>query len=186
MARIVIDMDGVMADTTQQYIDWYAARHGVTVERNSLNGKPETSGFPQEGIVPGFLHTPGFFRTLPVMADSQKVIRELVKKYEVFIVSAATEFPKSLEEKLGWLEEHFSFISWHNIVFCGSKTIVQADYMIDDHIKNLSTFKGEALMFTAPHNIYMEGYKRINSWQEAGDLLLSSTPVIHTLEPSVA
>lgn len=172
MARIAIDMDGVMADTTEHYINWYAERYGVKVDRQSLNGKPETTGFPVEGVVHQFLYTPGFFRTAPLIAGSQEVIKALHDKHEVFIVSAATEFPQSLAEKLAWLEEHFPFISWENIVFCGSKRIVQADYMIDDHVKNLSTFRGEPLLFTAPHNVNIQDYKRVNSWEEVGELLL--------------
>jgi 5'(3')-deoxyribonucleotidase len=107
-----------------------------------------------------------------VIKDSQEVIRALQDKYEVFIVSAAMEFPNSLPEKLEWLEEYYPFIKWEHIVFCGSKTIIEADYMIDDHIKNLQPFKGEALMFTAPHNIDVKDFKRVNSWEEVGKLLL--------------
>ncbi|SFE72476.1 5'(3')-deoxyribonucleotidase [Chitinophaga sp. CF118] len=173
MARIAIDMDGVMADTTQQFIDYYAKKYGVEVNRETLNGQPEASGFPHDKeIIRSFLFEPGFFRTKVVIKDSQEIIKALCEKHEVFIVSAAIEFPTSLNEKLEWLEEHYPFISWQNIVFCGSKTIVQADYMIDDHVKNLQHFKGEAIMFTAPHNINVTGYKRVDTWQEVGALLL--------------
>ena len=173
MARIAIDMDGVMADTTQQFINYYAKIYGVTVDKETLNGQEETGGFPHDkAIIRSLLYEPGFFRDKPVIKDSQEVIRALQDKHEVFIVSAAIEFPSSLNEKLLWLEEHFPFISWQHIVFCGSKTIVQADYMIDDHIKNLQHFKGEALMFTAPHNINVTDYKRVNTWEEVGKLLL--------------
>jgi len=39
-------------------------------------------------------------------------------------------------------------------------------------VKNLSTFKGEPLLFTAPHNINVQEFKRVNSWEEVGALLL--------------
>jgi len=173
MARIAIDMDGVMADTTQQMIDWYAKRYGVQVDKDALYGKPETTGFPHEkDIIRSFLFEPGFFRTKPVIKDSQEVIRALQDKHEVFIVSAAMEFPASLPEKVEWLAEHYPFISWQHIVFCGSKTIVQADYMIDDHVKNLQPFKGEGLMFTAPHNVHVTDFKRVDTWQDVAGLLL--------------
>ncbi len=38
--------------------------------------------------------------------------------------------------------------------------------MIDDHDKNLRYFKGTPLLFTAPHNINLHGYTRVNNWQE--------------------
>ena len=165
-------MDGVMADSTQQYIDWYAARYGVKVEKATLLGKPETTGFPLEGVVRQFLYTPGFFRTKPVIEGAQEVIKALQDKHEVYIVSAAMEFPQSLSEKLAWLEEYFPFISWHNIVFCGYKNIVDADYMIDDHVKNLKGFKGKPYIFTAAHNLEVTGYDRINNWKEAAEIFL--------------
>lgn len=173
MARIAIDMDGVMADTSQQYINWYQARFGEAIDKNTLMGLPETEGFPAgKDVVRGFLYEKGFFRSKPVIKDSQEVIKALFDKHDVFIVSAAMEFPQSLVEKLEWLQEHYPFIGWERIVFCGSKTIVQADYMIDDHVKNLQYFKGEPLMFTAPHNVNISGYKRVNTWEEVGQLLL--------------
>jgi 5'(3')-deoxyribonucleotidase len=173
MARIAIDMDGVMADTSQQYINWYAQRYGVQVDIAALHGQPETSGFPHDkDVIRGFLYEPGFFRSKPVIKDSQEVIRALQDKYEVFIVSAAMEFPGSLPEKIEWLAEFYPFISWEHIVFCGTKTIVAADYMIDDHVKNLKPFKGEAIMFTAPHNVHVTEFKRVNNWQEVAALLL--------------
>lgn len=172
MARIAIDMDGVMADTAQHYIDWYYERTGEKVTKESLNGIPETTGFPQDGIVAKFLHTPGFFRTAKVMPGAQEVIKKLMEQHEVFIVSAAVEYPQSLSEKIEWLNEHFPFISWKHMVFCGLKTIVEADYMIDDYDKNLRYFKGTPILFTAPHNTGLELYKsyeRMHSWQDVAD-----------------
>ena len=55
------------------------------------------------------------------MKDSVDVLREMNKRYEIFIVSAATEFPNSLKDKLDWLLEHFPFFpgsSW----FCVAKS----------------------------------------------------------------
>ncbi|HVI48514.1 MAG TPA: hypothetical protein VM802_26840 [Chitinophaga sp.] len=170
MARIVIDMDNVMADLTQHYLNYYEDEHGIRIDPATLNGIPEGNGFPVEGAVLKYLNTPGFFRTAPVMPGSQEVIKALMEDHEVFIVSAAMEFPLSLAEKLAWLNEHFPFISWKNIVFCGSKTIVDADYMIDDHDKNLRYFKGERLLFTAPHNTNLIDYKRVNNWNDVADV----------------
>ncbi|CAL1520919.1 5' nucleotidase, NT5C type [Chitinophaga sp. MM2321] len=170
MARIAIDMDNVMADITQHYLKYYENEYGVSIDPATLNGLPEGSAFPEKGAVRLFLNTPGFFRTAPVMPGSQEVIKALAAQHEIFIVSAAMEFPLSLAEKLEWLNEHFPFISWHNIVFCGSKTIIDADYMIDDYDKNLRHFNGEKLLFTAPHNTNLTDYKRVNNWEEVAEV----------------
>ncbi|HEX3080732.1 MAG TPA: 5'(3')-deoxyribonucleotidase [Puia sp.] len=172
--RILIDMDHVMADITAQYIKWYHQATGVEMERADLFGKPEDLAFPEPGLIRSFLYSPGFFASAPVMPGSQSVIRELNHLYEVYIVSAAMEFPQSLAEKYAWLLKHFPFIHWQQIIFCGSKKPVSGDFMIDDHIKNLTHFKGEKLLFTATHNIQMHdtGYRRVNDWDEVKDLFL--------------
>ena len=81
------------------------------------------------------------------------------------------EFPNSLQDKYEWLEEHFPFIGWKNIIFCGHK-IVNVDIIIDDRIKNFVDFDGRKLLFTSPHNMLLTGYERVDNWKEVGAKLL--------------
>lgn len=167
MKRLIVDMDDVMADATGQFIRYYEKEFGVTIDRNVLNGKGEGEGFPDNHtIVAGFPFRENFFRTMTVHDHCQEVMEKLNRKYEVFIVSAAMEFPQSLPEKLLWLKEHFPFLSWKQFVFCGSKTVVHGDYMIDDLVHNLEHFRGEKFIFSAPHNLHLNHYPRLNNWKE--------------------
>lgn len=170
--RVLIDMDHVMADITGSYLKWYKEATGIEVDPARLAGKSEAAAFPQPALIERFLRTPGFFRHAAVIAGSQEVIRELNKVYEVYIVSAAMEFPQSLIEKYEWLQEHFEFISWRQLILCGSKKPITGDFMIDDHLKNLDYFNGEKLLFTATHNVHVTGYTRVNNWDEVRALLL--------------
>jgi 5'(3')-deoxyribonucleotidase len=167
-------MDHVMADITSQYIQWYKDATGTIIDRSDLFGKPEDLAFPRPQLIREFLHTPGFFRSAPVMPGSREVIKELNDEYDLFVVSAAMEFPQSLIEKYEWLGEHFPFIGWQQIVFCGSKKPMVGDFMIDDHFKNLSNFNGEKLLFSATHNMNtnINGFTRVNSWAEVKGLLI--------------
>ena len=171
--RVLVDMDHVMADITAQYIKWYKDATGTEMKKQDLLGKPEDLAFPQPQLIRDFLHQPGFFRTAPVMPGSQEVVKELNEWYDLLIVSAAMEFPQSLIEKYDWLGEHFPFIKWQQIIFCGSKKSISGDYMIDDHFKNLGNFEGEKLLFTATHNFntHIRGYTRVNNWEDVRNLL---------------
>jgi len=173
MERIIIDMDEVIADPMGEMIEWYRREHGGDVDFSRMDGS-WLKGFPEEdqAMVLERLKSPGFFRHLPVMEDSQEVLRELNKNYEVFIVSAAMEFPNSLKDKLEWLTDHFPFLNWRQIALTGSKDLVFGDYMIDDHVKNLKGFKGKPYMYTAAHNLGVTGYDRINNWKEAAKIFL--------------
>ena len=172
MQRIAVDMDGVLSDTVSQFIAWEEKETGIRKSVEDIMGKPELEVFPNSKK---HLHTEGFFRSTSVIEDSQEVVARLNEKYEVFIVSAATEFPKSLTEKQAWLNEFFPFITWQQMVFCGSKEIVRAEIMIDDHFKNLDFFSGHtSILFTQPHNAFADNgrHKRVNNWQDIARMLL--------------
>ncbi|KXH85724.1 5' nucleotidase, NT5C type [Chryseobacterium kwangjuense] len=170
MKKVIVDMDGVMADVYHQLVKFEKRDSGTEIEISRLKGQPELESFPN-----GKKHVNeiGFFRTLPVMEGSREALEYLNNKYELYIVSAGMEFPNSLREKFDWLAEHFPFISWEQIVLCGSKKVVHGDVMIDDYPKNLDHFAGEKLIFTQPHNelIENENYRRVHSWEEIMNIL---------------
>ncbi len=176
MKRIAIDMDDVMADTTVKIIQYINKRvQGNFTYETLLNASNEEKKDFYELYLSNndFLWDEGFFEDIPVKPNAVEVIQALMEKYEVFIVSAATEFPNSMKEKLNWMKKHFPFIGWQHIVFCGHKHMILADYLIDDHEKNLKTFTGTPLLFTAPHNLHLNEYERVNSWLEVKMRLLS-------------
>lgn len=163
---IAIDMDGVIADVETQFINWYERDFGIRVRKEDLLGKPEGEAFPDQQALKSFCFTPGFFSSLPVMVGAQEIVNSLTQHYDVYIVSAAMEFPLSLYEKYQWLQKHFSFISWKNIIFCGDKSIIGTDYLIDDHLKNLDFCCGKPIMYTASHNYHYNHHLRVNNWKE--------------------
>ena len=166
-------MDDVLADATGQFINFYEKKFGVRVTRDSLNFKEEMERFPgHHDEVYKFTFQKDFFRTMAVKENAQDVVKKLNSKYDLFIVSSAMEFPNSLNEKFDWLGEHFPFLHWKQFVFCGSKAVVYGDYMIDDLPHNLEKFNGEKLMFTAPHNLQHNHFRRVNDWKEVESLLL--------------
>ena len=171
MKRISVDMDGVIANVYSQFIQMHAAEFGEVLTSGAIDGKPESAAFLN---AMKYVTSPGFFLNAPVIENSQAVMQKLNERYKVFVVSAAMEFPASLAEKKLWLTTHFPFITWQQIVFCGSKEIIKADIMIDDHFKNLDIFSGETFLFTQPHNLFANTGKhnRVNSWSEIEQLLL--------------
>jgi len=171
--RIAIDMDEVIADTIDKFIELYKREHNIEIRLDQMDGKEFNEMLPEEikQTLKQYIHQPGFFRDLKVMPDSQEVVKALCEKYDVYIVSAAMEFPNSLLDKHDWLAEHFPFIHWKNIIFCGNK-IVDVQIMIDDRIRNFAGFKGRPLLYTSPHNLLITEYERVSSWAEVAGKLL--------------
>jgi 5'(3')-deoxyribonucleotidase len=76
------------------------------------------------------------------------------------------EVPMSFAAKFRWMAEHFPFIKPSHTVFCGEKSIIQADYLIDDNPRQLRAFRGEGLLFSSPHNRYETGWRRMKDWRD--------------------
>lgn len=170
--RIAIDMDEVMADTLGKMIECYNRDYNDTVTVDRLHGKKLRHVAKCGNDVSKYFDDPTFMRDLNVMPDSQDVIRRLQERYEIFIASAAMEVPASFTAKFEWLKEHFPFIPATHIVFCGDKSIIDADYLIDDHAYQFARFRGQGILFTASHNAMETGYPRVNNWREVADLFL--------------
>jgi 5'(3')-deoxyribonucleotidase len=104
------------------------------------------------------------------------VLRALQRDYEVFIATAAMEVPTSFNSKYRWLGKHFPFMPPTHIVYCGDKGILRADYLIDDNPRQLQRFVGEGILYDAPHNAMVTGYRRVRNWLEIEELFLGAGP----------
>lgn len=175
MKRIAIDMDEVMSHFSKKCLDMFNEEFSTNYTSLDLEGKKLArldTRFVDK--VNDYIAHESFFLDLEVIKDSQEVIQKLSEHYDIYIVTAAMEFPASLAPKYQWLKTHFSFLNEQNFVFCGDKSIIHADYLIDDTPHNLHTFKGEGILFTAPHNVHETGYTRLNNWKEVEDYFLGS------------
>jgi 5'-nucleotidase len=174
MQILIIDMDEVMADPIAKMKAWYERDYGIQFTADQLIGKHlREAAVPEHaGVFHQYLNTPGFFRDLDVYPGAKEVVKKLNDHYQVYIVSAAMEFPNSLKDKFEWLEDHFAFLKWKQICFCGSKGIIHGDIMIDDHSRNFNDFIKRKILFTTHHNVLEEGYERVADWQEVAKKLL--------------
>ncbi len=171
---LFVDMDEVMADTYGAHIDRYNLDYEENLTLGDCLGSEVWHKVPEDRQESVRQHacTDGFFRTLKPIRDSQAVLKELSVNYEVYIASAAMQFPNSLLEKSEWLDEHFPFIPWKQRILCGNKHILKGDILIDDRSYNLELFEGRSLLFTSPHNIHANGFERVDNWRQIADKLL--------------
>ncbi|WP_143306260.1 5' nucleotidase, NT5C type [Chitinophaga vietnamensis] len=174
MQSIAIDMDETIADPIKKAREWYYRDYGRSFTTAELHGKSLADIVPPEHRhkIKEYLNTPGFFRDLDMFPHAQEVIAELNKKYKVYIVSAAMEFPDSLRDKFDWLQDNLPFLTWRQYCLCGDKAVVGTDIMIDDLVRNFEHFKGKPYLFSGHHNIHIEGYERILNWEDAAKKLL--------------
>jgi len=171
--RIAIDMDEVIADPISKFIKMYNRDFGVPLDLILEPGKEVHQHVPADVNRRWYeyINEKGFFRDLPVIPGSIEAIQKLQENHDVYIATAAMEFRNSLEDKFDWLQDHFPFIPWTNIIFCGNK-VLDVDVLIDDRIKNFADFKGRPLLFSSPHNLLITDYERVDTWEQVLEKLL--------------
>lgn len=178
MKRICVDMDEVMADTLGEHLRRYnqAFEEEITLEDLAGKGLWEVTPADRQKELRAFLDAEDFFEDLPLMEGAQEVLKQLSANFEIFIATQAMAVPNSLGPKYRWLQRHFSFIPPAHYVFCGDKSILRADFLIDDLPRNLLRFEGQGLLFTAPHNLAATGFIRVKNWQEVAEHFTTIEP----------
>jgi len=171
LQRICVDMDEVMADTLGEHLRRYNQTFEEEVSPEDLAGKSlwEVTPLERQQQLRAFLDAEDFFEDLALMPDAQQVLKSLSSQFEIFIATQAMVVPNSLGPKYRWLQRHFPFIPPTHYVFCGNKSILRADYLIDDQPRNLQMFQGQGILYTAPHNIAISGFVRVDNWLQVAD-----------------
>jgi 5'(3')-deoxyribonucleotidase len=169
-------MDEVIADAVSEHLLRYNRDHGGRITKEDLRGRWIWDVVPaaHHTRLDEYLSSGDFFEVLEVMPDAQRVLQAMQERYEIFIATAAMEVPTSFNAKYRWLGRHFPFIPPSHIVFCGDKSILRADWLIDDNPRQLRRFQGTGILFDAPHNAAETGFRRVRSWAEVEQLFLVS------------
>jgi len=164
-------MDEVLADTLAEHLRRYNQTFDEEIRVEDLAGKGlwDVTPVDRQGQLRAFLDAEDFFEDLALMPDAQAGLKALSSRFEVFIATQAMTVPNSLGPKYRWLQRHFPFIPPTHYVFCGNKSILRADYLIDDLPRNLERFEGKGLLYTAPHNLTATGFVRVNNWREVAE-----------------
>jgi 5'(3')-deoxyribonucleotidase len=197
LERIAVDMDEVIADTVAEHLTRYNRDYNGNITKEDLRGKWiwDVVAIDRHPRLEEYLRSDDFFDVLDVIPDAQRVLKKLQQQFEIFIASAAMEVPTSFNAKYRWLARHFPTIPATHIVFCGDKSILRADFLIDDNPRQLRRFedrsgreirghkKGEpqgdeseavrtGILYDAPHNAAVTGFRRVHNWLEIESLFL--------------
>lgn len=182
MIRLAVDMDDVIADTSGRYLELYNSEFvDAPVSEEEWIGTSLYEFVPEHrrDRMASYLLEPAFFAQLIPRPDALRVLQALSRNYELFIATAAMHYPECFAARYAWLRRHLPFIPPRQIVFCGDKGIISADYLIDDNPWQLERFQGRGILFSAPHNAGVSGFHRVDSWNDVERLFQSDS------EPSI-
>ena len=178
--RICVDMDEVIADAVAENLKRYNREFKESLTVEDLQGRVIWDAIhpSRHAALEGFLCSEDFFAVLQVMPDAARVLQALQAEYEIFIATAAMEVPTSFVAKYEWLAKHFPFISPSHVVFCGDKSILRADFLIDDNPRQLRRFTGQGVLFHSHHNVGVTEWPRVKDWLEVEQMFLGKGALI--------
>lgn len=170
---LAVDQDDVLAVLLEAWVKAYNKDYDDNLKLEDITSwnisklvKPEA----KEDIY-HYLDVPGFMENLELKDGSQKALKNLSKHFDIFVVTAPKDYSGVLS-KAKWLQKYFPFIPKENYVFTMNKSIIRADFLVDDGVHNLEVFKGCPILFDAPHNQLETRYNRVKNWEEAFELLM--------------
>jgi len=129
MKRVYIDMDDTICDFT-----------------NPFKSGEFKLKYPQSKV--------GFFLDLKPLEGSIEGIKELMTKYDVWILTRPSiKNIHCYTEKAEWIKNNFGESMLEKLIICPNKSLVKGEYLIDDDNRHGQTeFEGEHIHFGKDQN----------------------------------
>jgi 5'-nucleotidase len=174
--RILVDMDGVVADYDGEFLQRWKLRHAdkfyVPLEaRTTFYVK---DNYPEElqPLVAEILLESGFFRNMLPVPGAKEALEEMQSMgLEVFIcTSPLSTYKNCVLEKYEWVEKVLGSSWVRQIILTKDKTIIKGDFLIDDKPSITGAEEHpdwEHILYDRPYN-RETNKKRItwNNWRE--------------------
>jgi len=176
---ILVDMDGVIADIEQGFLDCWRAQHpkeqyvplekrnGFYLEQQYKQLSPE-----YEQLALDIFSQEGFYRSLRIIPGSLEALEEM-RKLELNPFICTSPFSTSrtcVQEKHDWIQDYLGNEWLKRLIIARDKTLICGDKLIDDkpEITGAMTPSWEHLLFDACHNKDVTNKTRINwnNWKE--------------------
>lgn len=161
--RILVDMDGVLADFEGHFLARWAAEHPdkPAIPREERTTFYITQHYPKEfhHLIWDILLAPGFFAALPPIPGGLEALREMLALgHDVHICSSPLlGNPTGASEKYIWVEQNLSRDWAARLILTSDKTVVDGDVLIDDRPDPTET---GSFAPTWTHILYDQPYNR--------------------------
>lgn len=175
--RILIDMDDVLENFSEAWINALNEEYGTDVDVNEARDWKMEKSFPD--LTPAQIYAPlyddAFWLTVrPIPGASEALERLIAEGNEIYVVTASnyTTLKTKMEDVLF---RFYPFLDWRNVIVAYRKQMICGDVLIDDGPHNLVGGDYVKILYDAPHNRDFDaegnGVIRAGSWDEICDYL---------------
>lgn len=143
MKRLLLDVDGVVAD----FIELYLGLANTTLNRTYTRADAEKGwrvdkslGLTrkEKDMVESKLSDPGRALELQVLPGAVDAVRELSTLVDIyFVTSPWYSSPTWMHDRSNWLKEHFGSVG-KQVIHTKHKHVCVGDYFVDDKIENVN------------------------------------------------
>jgi 5'(3')-deoxyribonucleotidase len=166
---IACDVDGVIADVLTNWLARYNRDYNDNLKHDDITAW-DTSIFVKAECgkkIFAYLDDPSLYDDVLPYPGALDAVKELKKLGRV--VYATSSPAKSYGRKFFWLKEHGFLSDQLDYFETRDKSLVRADFLIDDYYKNLDTFVGKKILLAQPWNYSLEkdpDYVYGTSWKK--------------------
>ena len=173
---ILVDMDDVLNNLCQRWVEELNARHNTTVAYADINDWDICKAF--QGIAEQDVFAPlfedAFWETLSPLPKSVEILHQLIADGHTVKVVTASYF-ETVPAKMKWLFRKYPFLTWDDVIVAKDKQMIHGDVLIDDAPHNLEGGDYEKILFSQPHNkgydATMNNMWRVSGWEEISGVI---------------
>ena len=173
--RVLVDMDGVIADWGAAYgaaLDAHGPaaagipRHHQQTSFDLLAGRTEQ----ERKIISAIMVSPGFYSRLQPIPGARQALKAIVKVgHDVRIVTSPwVSNPTCASDKLNWVSDRYGSHWAQRVILTTDKTLVYGDLLIDDKPEVTGAVEPfwEHVLFDQPYNRSISRKRRMFRWDE--------------------
>lgn len=174
---ILFDADDVAENLLNCWIGVLNRRYGTSVSIEDVTDWDVSKAFPtltKEQIFDVLLEDE-LWQSLKPLPGAQRILEHWYKQGHQLYMVTASDY-RTCKAKFERIFELFPFLDWDHIIVTSNKQMVRGDVLIDDGIHNLIDGDYYKILFTRPHNAWMDDLEkydihRADSWDDVDDLV---------------